>query len=328
VSEESTTPIFLFSLPRAGSTLVQRILAAHDEVSTTGEPWLLLPYLYARRPRGVYAEYTHTDAAKALEDFCAGLPGGEENYLAELRAFALRLYTRAAQERTRYFLDKTPRYHLVAEDVIRLFPEGRFIFLWRNPLAVVASNMETWAGGRWRPYTQKIDFYDGLASLITAYESYRERVCSVRYEDLLTNPEEEFRRVFDYLDLDFDSGVLSSFNGVRLDGRMSGDPTGSRLYSKIDTGPLEKWKKTLANPVRKAWCRRYLRWIGSERLAVMGYDLDALLEELESVPSTSRMLLSDLARLGYGLVYPWAEPAIVKDKLRLLPETWRVHIHR
>jgi hypothetical protein len=30
----------------------------------------------------------------------------------------------------------------------------------------------------------------------------------------------------------------------------------------------------MAGPLRQAWCRRYLRWLGAERLALMGYDHD------------------------------------------------------
>ena len=51
-------PIFIFSLPRAGSTLVQRVLAAHDDIATTSEPWILLPFLFSTKEQGVYAEYS------------------------------------------------------------------------------------------------------------------------------------------------------------------------------------------------------------------------------------------------------------------------------
>ena len=63
-------PIFLFSLPRSGSTLAQRIIASHAEIATTAEPWLLLPCLYALRHGGVYAEYSQATAVKAIRDFC------------------------------------------------------------------------------------------------------------------------------------------------------------------------------------------------------------------------------------------------------------------
>jgi len=34
---------FLISLPRAGSTLLQRLLMAHSGIASCGEPWLALP---------------------------------------------------------------------------------------------------------------------------------------------------------------------------------------------------------------------------------------------------------------------------------------------
>ena len=41
--------IFLFSLPRSGSTLVQRVLAVHDALITASEPWLLLSLIASKK---------------------------------------------------------------------------------------------------------------------------------------------------------------------------------------------------------------------------------------------------------------------------------------
>jgi hypothetical protein len=80
-----------------------------------------------------------------------------------------------------------------------------------------------------------------------------------------------------------------------------GDPVGIKQYSRISGEPLEKWKRVLGNPLRKAWCRRYLRWIGSERLGIMGYSLDDLLRQLELVPNGVESVGSDLFYLSYGV---------------------------
>lgn len=220
VSEKrQTMPLFLFSLPRSGSTLAQRILAAHEEVDTASEPWLLLPYFYTLRNRGVYAEYNHASLVSAVEDFCETLPGGREGYVAELREFALRLYRRAAAKDARYFLDKTPRYHLISHEVIHAFPECKHLFLWRNPLSVVASLVETWGRGKWNIYRHKVDLFDGLEALIEAYKANESSVHAARYEDLVTEPETSWSGIFRYLDLSFDATLLQSFGGVRLGGR-------------------------------------------------------------------------------------------------------------
>ena len=76
--------IFLFSLPRSGSTLLQRLIASHPQVATVSEPWLVLPYLYTLRGRGIYAEFDYKTSSTAIQDFCEELPNGPEEYLLAL----------------------------------------------------------------------------------------------------------------------------------------------------------------------------------------------------------------------------------------------------
>ena len=54
-------PLFLFSLPRAGSTLTQRLLAAHPAICSAAEPWILLPLFHAL-DKASFAEYNATAA--------------------------------------------------------------------------------------------------------------------------------------------------------------------------------------------------------------------------------------------------------------------------
>jgi hypothetical protein len=321
------TPLFVFSLPRSGSTLAQRVLASHGDIATVSEPWILLPYFYTLRTDGVYAEYNHSSVALAVEDFCDALPGGREDYVAELRELALRLYGRASRNGERYFLDKTPRYHLISDDVVKAFPDGKHVFLWRNPLSVIASIVETWGAGKWNIHRHKIDLFDGVEELVRAYERNRDLVHPVRYEDLVTAPERTWEQVFRYLDLPFDAAILEDFRDLSLKGRK-GDPTGTGRYTKISREPLERWRGVLNNPVRKAWCRRYLRWLGSERLAMMGYDLEGLLRELDSLPTSYRGVGSDVWRSSYGITYDLLEPKIFRQKLRKVPAWKRIHVHK
>jgi hypothetical protein len=288
-------PLFLLSLPRSGSTLVQRVLAAHPDVSTAAEPWVALPFAYAARGKGVYAEYGHALAARAIREFAASLPGGEETYREELSAFVLRLYGHAAGEAGVYFLDKTPRYHFIADDLFSLFPQGKFVFLWRNPLSVVASTVETWGRGKWKIGRWRVDLFEGLANLVASRERHADSSLSMRYEDLVSDPERHWPSLFEYLELPFDPSILTSFPSVRVSGRF-GDPTGVEAYDALTTRSIDKWKTTLANPFRKRWCRDYLRWIGVERLAMMGYALDDLLAELDALPGGTEKLGSDLVR--------------------------------
>jgi Sulfotransferase family len=303
-------PIFIFSIPRSGSTLIQRIIAAHEEVATTSEPWLLLPYAYSLRHQGVDAEYLHPLMVTAIEDFCKELPRADEDYLSELRRFALRLYEKAAGDGARYFLDKSPPYCLIANEIIRLFPEGKFVFLWRDPLRITASMIQTW--GPWHPTLLSDDLFVGLPRLVAAYDEHRDRVYAVRFEDLVTGDERHWHALMGYLEIEFEPSSLHNFSKLELNGRM-GDPTGRGLYSALSAEPAQKWKATLVNPVRKAWCRRYLSFLGSDRLAIMGYDHDHLVRELDSQPTSARSLIPDLGRLAQDLL---KEPIRVRTRRR------------
>lgn len=307
------TPVFLLSLPRSGSTFVQRVLATHPQISTAPEPWILLPLIYASRKQGVFAEYGHSEAIVAIEDFCARLANGRGDYDRELREFAIGLYRRCAADGARYFLDKTPRYHLIVDDLLRLFPDARFIVLWRHPLAVVASMITTWGAGRWNLYQFKIDLYRGLANLVAAQQTMPGRMLAVRYEDLLTAPDRCWPRLFAHLGLEYDRSVLDQLPKVRLEGRV-GDQVGSAQYATASVEPLGKWRSVMRNPLRKAWCRRYLRWIGAPRLAVMGYRLEDLLAEIDAVPFDLAGLGSDVWRVVYGTVFCALEFRIMKAK--------------
>lgn len=318
-------PLFLLSLPRSGSTLVQRVLASHEEVETVSEPWLLLPLLRARDPGGTYADYEHREATRALSEFLDHFPDGEARWREEIRRLALRLYRGLAGEDTAYFLDKTPRYHLFADQLPDIFPDGEFVFLWRNPLAVASSMIRTWGDGHWRLYRSRLDLYRGLEGLVSAHRQWEERVVSARYEDLVRG--EGWEELFGALGLTFDASYLENFTDVELGGGM-GDRTEFEGEEGLRTIPLEKWKSTFNNPVRKTWARRYLRWIGPGRLARMGYDLDELLQEIDAVPTVGEHLLSDLARMLLGELRIWAEWTLSSKKVRALPELRRVVEHR
>jgi Sulfotransferase family len=290
----SIQPVFVFSVSRSGSTLVQRVMAAHDGVATVSEPWLALPHAYSLRSRGIDAEYQHGGMVDAIADFCDTLPHGREDYVEELRASLLNLYGKAAGSEARYFVDKSPPYCFVAAEIITLFPEGKFVFLWRNPLSVIASIIETWEP--WHPTMYRCELFAGLPRLISAYESNSSRAHSVRFEDLVSGEPGPWAALMEYVGIEFDPDALSRFSQVRLSGRM-GDPTGVGRYTALSSEPAEKWRNTLANPLRREWCRRYLSYLGSGRLATMGYDRDRIVDQLNAQPARMDSLVPDVWRL-------------------------------
>jgi 16S rRNA G966 N2-methylase RsmD len=294
----SIRPIFIFSPPRTGSTLLQRVLASYPDVATASEPWVLLPLLGPLRGDVPGMGGTGALVHGAVSDFVDALPDGRAEYLKAMRHAALELYAAAAGRDEGWFVDKSPIYHTIVDEIVEAFPEGRFVFLWRNPLSIVASAVEMFdEGRRWQPDRHTMALYRSIEDLVPASERHAPVAHAVRFEDLVSGESDVWQRLAEYIGLSYDPATLERFGEVELHGRL-GDTVGTRLYREVSQEPLAKWRRTIDTPVRKAWCRRYLLWIGRERLAQMGYELDALLEELGTADVSIRRAGEDVAAEG------------------------------
>ncbi len=320
-----TTPVFLFSLPRSGSTLLQRLIATSPSIATASEPWLLLPLILGYGDGHVFASYQQRHLHQAFNDFLAQLPDGVEAHRAAVRNFAGTLYERAAGPRQPFFLDKTPRYHLIATEILKTFPESPAILLWRHPLAVGASAMNTWCRGRWNLYHYRVDLYHGIRALLAAQEAFPERLLVIRYEDLTAHPERQLAKVFEHIGVPAEPEATRRFADVALDGQM-GDPADTAPRRDIAADPKTPWPEAFATPLRRAWARRYLRWLGRERLALMGYKLDASLDQLAATPVRLRHAFSDAARMVYGRYAIGREAALFRRKRHLARQGPRIDV--
>ncbi|HEU4990682.1 MAG TPA: sulfotransferase [Gemmatimonadaceae bacterium] len=313
----SIQPVFIFSLPRSGSTLVQRVLAAHPEVASAAEPWFLLPLMYSLREEGASADYGHGLAARAVNDFALSLPGGKRDYASAIRQFAMQLYSRSGGPAVRYFVDKTPRYHLVIRELLDTFPDAKCVLIWRNPLAVAASILTTWGErGRWNLYRYNVDLYKGLENLCAAGQELGNRFFTFRYEEAVAEDSVIWEQLFRYLELSYDSHLLNSFASVRFSGRM-GDPTGPAKYQVISAASINDWAGSFSSILRRAWARRYLAWIGDERLSLMGYDRSQLLTVLDRGERTARArFASDAVLMGLGALHAPFDLSGIKRQIR------------
>ena len=211
------TPVFLISLPRSGSTLLQRLMMSHPAIASTSEPWLMLPLVYMLREDGLVSEYAHRSAYRAIHDFIQVLPQGRQDYQEALQRFANDLYERQCQQGERYFLDKTPRYYLIIKELSEIFPEAKFILLVRNPLQIIASIIKTFSGNNLRMmHFFQIDMLQGFDKIAQGIGHLGNRATVVRYEDIVERQHETLDELFSFLSLTWDPEM-----GERLDNRGS-----------------------------------------------------------------------------------------------------------
>ncbi len=266
-----TRPVFLLSLPRAGSTLLQRLLLMSGKCATLGEPSLLLRFLGEGPAMTRKATYWESLVETATVDMRKAWSGYDDTYRKGVRDLMQGIYEGLADGKE-WFIDKTPRYSLIAEEIFATFPDAKFIVLWRHPLAVAASVSSTFRKGRWCPDEFGIDLHEGQERLQAFCEKHGGSVFQIKYEDLVTDPATELKRLGDYLGWENLSTVLDQ-DLVTSTGGTLGDPTGVKRYTKISPASRDAWKAELSNWYRRAWARNYVSGTRAQRMKELGYDL-------------------------------------------------------
>lgn len=291
--KKKITPIFIFSLPRSGSTLLQRILMGHQMICSTAEPWILLPLSYSNKNSGIITEYNQATCYRAIEDFVSNLPNKEDDYYESLAEFVNKLYSKQCNKNEIYFLDKTPRYYLIIPEIARMFPEAKFIFLFRNPVAVLSSVITTWHKGRMRIGSNHLDLYDGPHLLEEGRKLLKDKSITVKYEDLVNDLDTEIKKILLYLDLPFDQLThINSYN--ELGGRLGDKKTSKK---KIHQDSTEKWKSVLNTRFRKRFAKKYVDKLGKNTIENSGYVIDDIKGEIDSIKPTIHLFRFDRTNL-------------------------------
>jgi hypothetical protein len=189
--------IFLISQPRAGSTLLQRILGNHAHIHTVSEPWLMLHPLDILRPERYQAEYDPHIAQMALQSFIQTLPNKKQDYIEGIRQMYTHLYQCALLNTGKhYFLDKTPRYYLIIPELYDVFPKAHYIILLRNPLAIVCSIYKNPKGtSLLSRYGSKLDLLEAPALLVEGIKLLGKQGIVMHYEQLVKDPEREIQQL-------------------------------------------------------------------------------------------------------------------------------------
>ncbi len=279
--------IFLVSQPRAGSTLLQRVIGSHSRVHTAPEPWLALHPLFALKADATAAPGDTALADRATREFLARIPRGETIYLDGVRHLLGSVYDAAlAASGKSVFLDKTPRYYQILPELRRVFPDAHVVILLRNPIAVLSSMLETWIDedGGDGLHLLKEDLL-GAPPLLASWLRRRDpATVVVHYETLVEDPESTINRVCQVLGLASEPAMLDYRRSTPAVERSAfGDQGTSRRHTRPVDSRVNHWREVMMD--RPAWrsiAAGYIRALSADDLDIMGYNHTALLESVGS----------------------------------------------
>jgi predicted Zn-dependent protease len=203
-------PIFIVGLPRAGSTLLEQILASHSQVEGTME----LPDLMAIARR-LSAGTDDTDGA-AYPRVLATLTEDQWLRLGEEYLERTRIYRKLG---TPFFIDKMPNNFVHLGLILVALPNAKIIDARRHPLACCWSGFKQhFAMGQ--QFTYSLEdvgrYYRDYAALMAHFDRVAPgRVHRVIYEQLVDDTEAQVRALLDYCGLPFEASCLRFYENSR-----------------------------------------------------------------------------------------------------------------
>ncbi|HEX5460251.1 MAG TPA: sulfotransferase [Steroidobacteraceae bacterium] len=257
---QARDPIFIVGLPRAGSTLIEQILASHPMVEGTME----LPQLpkIARELAGPKQEEEGTFLKRLAAFTPEELRALGERYLAETRVMR--------KTDAPFFIDKMPNNCMYVGLIHLILPNAVIIDARRHPLGCCFSCFKQhFARGQWFSY--------GLEDLGRYYRDYVEllahfdevlpgRVARVFYETLIDDTDTEVRRLLEHCGLPFEPACLRFYENERA----------------VRTASSEQVRRPIFRDAVDHW-RHYEPWLGP-----LARTLGDVLTDYPRVPAFSK----------------------------------------
>ncbi|MGC1305552.1 MAG: sulfotransferase, partial [Caulobacteraceae bacterium] len=216
VGDPSPRPVFVFGMPRSGTTLVEHILASHPRVHGAGET-IHLPDLVEAEQLGVRA------ATLAPEDF------------TRLGRRYLDLVGTSAPDTPR-IVDKAPLNFMHAGLISLMLPGARMIHCRRDPLdtCLSAYSMLFTRGHEYSYDLHELGHFHRLYRGLMAH--WREvlpagRLLEIDYEALVEAPQPQIRAILDFCGLPWDERCLRFHETPRRVTSASLDQVRSPIYT-------------------------------------------------------------------------------------------------
>ena len=241
---QAPDPIFIVGLPRAGSTLLEQILASHSKVEGTTE---LQDIIAISRKLG--AKCRENPSGKYPE-ILAGMTADQflelgESYLET---------TRIQRSDTPFFIDKMPNNFRHIGLMHLILPNSKIIDARRHPMGGCFSGFkQLFAHGQtftygledigkyYRDYVRLMDHWDAVMP---------GRVHRVQYEEMVGDTETQIRALLDYCELDFEEQCLKFYETDRAVRTPSSEQVRKPIYKE----GLEQWRNFEAHldPLKEA----------------------------------------------------------------------------
>jgi hypothetical protein len=277
-------PVFVVGHPRSGTTLVQQLLSTHSDFWTGPETLLFSHVLFDetdRETRPLNADILPRAFERLAKRSEIILPDSlQADLIARAKQQTLYASTllveimeavKPAESHAPRFVEKTTLHVYSLPMIWRMFPDARAVNVIRDPRDVVSSpkRFKRFAAGSIEREQFVIELGRSWNRAIEAYEAVKSdpRMLSVRYDDLVAQPEQTLARMAAHVGVETDLSALIRFGEIQSQVTIKREETIKALNAAdhlIDR--REMWKQRLTD--REA---HLIEMVCAEAMARHGY---------------------------------------------------------
>ncbi len=203
--DPSPRPIFVFGMPRSGTTLVEQVLSAHPAINAGGELRVFEQVLREKQYH-FWPETRDAPLAVSVNEMRSHIRAIGARYMRETDAVACS---------AKHLTDKQTSNFALAPLIHLALPNARLILVKRDRLDTCMSSYATLFAGQAMPYAYDLGelagYYRAYESMMAAWRAVlpADRFIEIEYERLVEDFDSEARRLAAFCDLSWDARMLS-----------------------------------------------------------------------------------------------------------------------
>ena len=247
-------PIFLIGFPRSGTTLLDAILRSHPSVEVIEEKPIIDEFIIQLHNK----TKSNFDTLKTVD----------ENLLIEMKNVYFENRKKFVKENNnKIYIDKMPLNIIYAAEIVRIFPNAKFILAIRHPCdCVLSCFMQNFvlndSMANFLNLNDSAKFYDIVMSLWDKYLNiFSINYHTVKYEKVVSNFDDSIKELLNFLNLPWSDNVNEFYKTAKNRGIISTpsyNQINQPIYSK-SVGRWKKYEKQLSEilPILKPWIKKY-----------------------------------------------------------------------
>jgi hypothetical protein len=254
-AKEKIGPFFMIGFPRSGTTLLDTILRSHPSIEVIEEKPMVEKLIY--------------NLNKITKNKLKNLEKINKKQIQNLnKIYYNSLEVKISKKNnSKIYIDKLPLNIIYVGEILKIFPNAKFILSLRHPCDCVLScfiqhfKMNN-AMANFLNIEDAAYLYDNVMKLWTIHSSnFFINSTQVRYEDLINNFNGTIKSVLKFLELPWNDSVLNYFETARQRTQIK-TPSYDQVVKPIYTDALGRWKlyeKQISSiyPVLEPWIKKF-----------------------------------------------------------------------